>query len=249
MAASRLLNSCLKVVLLTASCSSALSGSVEVRGQRSVRKQQTQVRVSLNLISCQSLTSQSSDVQDVSYDLLADLLCGLFPGQLQTAGAQGQSLEAGGGLGQLGPLADGEAGAGLVGAGAVLCDALIDGLVLWGDTGDGQSPAGGEKEQIDIYRSLVRCNTGLYWQCKCHFLRVSIGQFDVAAGCQQFAVLQPDEVRFWSTGRRAAEDSAAPCWSGDRLRPLHKLWRSCRHRRRRRAVNIRYIIIIFFIIS
>lgn len=56
-------------------------------------------------------------------------------------------------------------------------------------------------------------------------LRVSVGEFDVAAGCQQFAVLQPDEVRLRDAGRRAAEDSAAPCWSGDRLRPLDKLRR------------------------
>ena len=108
----------------------------------------------LNPISWRPLTSQPSDVQDVSYDLLADRLCGLFPGQLQAAGAQGQSLEAGGGLGQLGPLADGEAGAGLVGAGAVLCDALIDGLVLGGDTGDGQSPAGGDRERIVLSHTV-----------------------------------------------------------------------------------------------
>lgn len=57
-------------------------------------------------------------------------------------------------------------------------------------------------------------------------LRVSVGEFDVAAGRQQFAVLQPDEVRFRDTGRCAAEDSAASCRSGDRLRPLQKLWRS-----------------------
>lgn len=56
-------------------------------------------------------------------------------------------------------------------------------------------------------------------------LRVSVGQFDVAAGCQQFAVLQPDEVRLRDAGRRAAEDGAAPCWSGDGLRPLDKLRR------------------------
>lgn len=56
-------------------------------------------------------------------------------------------------------------------------------------------------------------------------LRVPVGEFDVAAGRQQFAVLQPDEVRLRDAGRRAAEDRAAPCWSGDRLRPLDKLWR------------------------
>lgn len=94
------------------------------------------------------LTSKSSDVQDVSYDLLAAVLCRLIPGQLQAAGAEGGGLEARGGLRQFGPLADGESGAGLVGAGAVLCDALIDGLVLQRDTSDGKSPAGGDREQL-----------------------------------------------------------------------------------------------------
>lgn len=89
------------------------------------------------------LTPQSPNVHHVTDDLLADILCWLIPGQLQAAGAERRPPEPGGGLGQLGPLANGEAGAGLVGAGAVLCDALIDGLVLRGDPGDGQSPAGG----------------------------------------------------------------------------------------------------------
>lgn len=104
--------------------------------------------MSSNLPSCQLLTPQSADVQDVSYNLLADALRRLLPGQLQAAGAEGRGLEPGGGLRQLRPLADGEAGAGLVGASAVLCDALIDGLVLRGDTGDGESPAGGDRELL-----------------------------------------------------------------------------------------------------
>lgn len=79
----------------------------------------------------------------VTDDLPADILCRLIPGQLQAAGAERHRPEPSWGLGQLGPLANGEAGAGLVGAGAVLCDALIDSLILRGDPGDGQSPAGG----------------------------------------------------------------------------------------------------------
>lgn len=43
------------------------------------------------------------------------------------------------------------------------------------------------------------------------FLRVSVGEFDVAAGSQQFAIFQPDEVRLWDAGGHAAEDCAAPC--------------------------------------
>lgn len=59
-------------------------------------------------------------------------------------------------------------------------------------------------------------------------LRVAVGEFDVAARRQQFAILQPYEVRLRDAGGHAAEDSVAPCWSGDGLRPLHELWRSCR---------------------
>lgn len=87
-------------------------------------------------------------MQDVSYNLLADMFCRLVPDQLQAAGAQGRGPEAGRGLRQLGPLADGEAGTGLVGACTVLCNALINGLILWGDTGDGESPAEGDREQL-----------------------------------------------------------------------------------------------------
>lgn len=101
------------------------------------------------------LTSQSPDVQDISYNLLADVLCRLTPGQLQAAGAQGGGPEAGGGLRQLRPLADGEAGAGLVGASTVLCNALIDGLVLGGDTCDGESPAGGDRRSLKRILTVV----------------------------------------------------------------------------------------------
>lgn len=62
----------------------------------------------------------------------------------------------------------------------------------------------------------------------CSVVRVGVGEFDISTRCQQFAVLQPDEVRFRDACGCAAEHSTAPCWSGDRLRPLHKLWRSCR---------------------
>lgn len=81
-------------------------------------------------------------MQHISDYLLADSLRRLIPGQLQAVGAQGRGLEPSGGFGQLGPLADGEAGAGLVGAGAVLGDALVDGLVLGRDAGNGERPVG-----------------------------------------------------------------------------------------------------------
>lgn len=201
-------------------------------------------------------------MQNVSDDLLVGV-GRLFPGQLQAAGAEGRGLEAGGGLGQLGSLADGEAGAGLVGAGTVLSDALIYGLVLGGDPGDGQSPAA---DRVRLLHSSIILRQH-YFTCisiccilifplhhmylitlvtdymhQSHsstfnslifslirsksVLRVPVGQLDVAARRQQFSVLQPDEMRLRGAGRRAAEDGAAPCWSGDRLRPLDELWRS-----------------------
>lgn len=69
-------------------------------------------------------------MKDVSDDLLAGLRFWSVPGELQAGGAQGRRSEPGGGLGKLGPLDDGEPGAGLVGTGAVLGDALVDGLVF-----------------------------------------------------------------------------------------------------------------------
>lgn len=89
------------------------------------------------------LTSKPSDVQDVSDDVLAGASCWLLPGQLQAAGAEGRDLEALRGLREIRSWAKGQAGAGLVGARAVLRDALVDGLVLRADVGDGECPVGG----------------------------------------------------------------------------------------------------------
>lgn len=97
-------------------------------------------------------------MKDVSYDLLADELRRLVPGQLEAAGAESCGPEAGGGLRQLGPLAEGQTSAGLVGAGAVLCDTLIDGLVLRGDTSDGKCSADGELKLIKIFEAETKVN-------------------------------------------------------------------------------------------
>lgn len=86
------------------------------------------------------LTSQSPDVQDVSDDQLAGVLVRGVPGQVQGAGAERCGPQTGGGLRQVGSLVDGEAGTGLVGPGAVLSDALINGLVFRSDAGDGERP-------------------------------------------------------------------------------------------------------------
>lgn len=86
-------------------------------------------------------------MQDVSNNLLAGVCCRLVPGKLEAAGAEGRKLEPCRGLWKLRALTDGEASAGLVGASAVLRDALVDGLILRGDVGDGKCPAGGDREQ------------------------------------------------------------------------------------------------------
>lgn len=86
-------------------------------------------------------------MQDVSNNLLAGVCGRLVPGQLEAAGAEGRELEPSRGVWKISALTEGEARAGLVGASAVLCDALVDGLVLRGDVGDGKCPAGGDREQ------------------------------------------------------------------------------------------------------
>ena len=62
---------------------------------------------------------------------------------------------------------------------------------------------------------------------------VVVGQFDVVSRRQDLAVLQPDEVRIRDTLGHAGEHGAAPCGSGDGLRPLHELRRSFRTEERR----------------
>lgn len=94
------------------------------------------------------LTAEAADVHHIANDLLADVLGRLFPGQLQAAGAQRHRPQTGRSLGQFGPLAEGQPSAGLVGAGAVLGDALVDGLVLGRDARDSQRPAGGDRETL-----------------------------------------------------------------------------------------------------
>lgn len=95
-------------------------------------------------------------MQHVTDDVLADVVFWLVPDELQAAGAEGRGLQTARRLGQLSALAEGQAGAGLVGAGAVFSDALVDGLVHRGDTCDGQCPAGGDREnrETSAYRVM-----------------------------------------------------------------------------------------------
>lgn len=74
-----------------------------------------------------------------------------------------------------------------------------------------------------------------FFYTKSCFLPVVVGQFDVVSGCQDFAVLQPDKVRFGDALGHTAEHSTAPCCFGHRLRPLQELWGSWRGDRARQS--------------
>lgn len=75
-------------------------------------------------------TSDLADVQDVSDDVLSDLGGRLYPGDVDGVSGQGAGRQALRSSGEILGLSHSQPGAGLVGAGAVLRDALIDGLVL-----------------------------------------------------------------------------------------------------------------------
>lgn len=77
-----------------------------------------------------SLTSYLSDVQDVSDDAVSDVGGRLAPCDLQGVGGQDAGCEASGGGRQVFRLGNSQTGAGLVGPGTVLGNALIDGLIL-----------------------------------------------------------------------------------------------------------------------
>lgn len=84
-------------------------------------------------------------MQHVADDVLS-VLVGLLPGHPHCGGRQGFGLDVGGLARQpVGP-EHSEAGAGLRGAGAVLSDALVDGLVLLADAVYDECAAGGENE-------------------------------------------------------------------------------------------------------
>lgn len=78
-------------------------------------------------------------------------------------------------------------------------------------------------------------NPHFFFYTKSCFLPVVVGQFDVVSGCQDFAVLQPDKVRFGDALGHTAEHSTAPCCFGHRLRPLQELWGSWRGDRARQS--------------
>lgn len=86
-------------------------------------------------------TSDLADVQDVSDDVLGDLGGRLSPGDVDGVSGHGAGRQALRSSGEILGLSHGQSGAGLVGAGAVLRDALIDGFVLRGDPSQSQSAA------------------------------------------------------------------------------------------------------------
>lgn len=79
---------------------------------------------------CVRPTSNLADVQDISNDALSDVGERLAPCDLQGVGGQHAGCEALWSGGQVFSLGHSQTGAGLVGAGAVLGNALVDGLIL-----------------------------------------------------------------------------------------------------------------------
>lgn len=69
---------------------------------------------------------------------------------------------------------------------------------------------------------------------------VVVGQLDIVSGHQNFAVLQPDEVRLRNTLGHAREHRTAPCWLGNGLWPLEKLRRSCGGKRAGMRLSCRF---------
>lgn len=75
-------------------------------------------------------TSDLADVQDVSDDVLSDLGGRLCPGDVDGVGGHGAGRQALRSSGEVLGLSHRQPSAGLVGTGAVLRNALVDGLVL-----------------------------------------------------------------------------------------------------------------------
>lgn len=96
------------------------------------------------------LASCLADVQDITDDAFGDVGRRLIPCDLERDGGQRTGSEAFGGGGEVFALDHSQAGAGLVGPGAVLSDALIDGLVVWTDAGQSESAAGMMKQLMSL---------------------------------------------------------------------------------------------------
>lgn len=137
MASSRLVTSCWKVPLLMASCSSRLSASesqiiwIEIVISTTFFSILVSHDVAIVNPDCVlTLTPHLADVQDVSNDAVGDFGRRLVPSDLQGVGGQGIGCEALGGSRQIFRMGHSQPGAGLIGAGAVFCDALVNGLIL-----------------------------------------------------------------------------------------------------------------------
>lgn len=101
-----------------------------------------------SLTSTGSLTGCPADVEHVADDVLS-VLPGLLPGHLDGGGGQRLGPHVGRHAGQAVGPEDREAGAGLRGAGAVLRNALVDGLVVLANAVYGQRAGGGQERQSE----------------------------------------------------------------------------------------------------
>ena len=109
------------------------------------------------------LTAHLTNLQHIANDGVGDFGCGLAPGDVKSHVGHSTRPETLGGDREVLHAGHSQPRTGLVGARAVLCDALIDGLVLERDASHSQG-AGGEKNADDlttIRPNISRRNTSL----------------------------------------------------------------------------------------
>lgn len=125
-----------------ASSTSKLSGSeTYINMQRWSLIRPALMSVEQSALGVLTLTPNLADVQDISNDTVSNVGNWLPPGNMHGIIWQHSDSEALRSSGQVFRLDYRQTGAGLVGASAVFCDALVNGLVLWADTGQSQSTA------------------------------------------------------------------------------------------------------------
>lgn len=172
-------------------------------------------------------------MQNVSDDVLRDLGRRFSPGHVDGVGGQSAGRQTLWSSREIFGLSHSQPGAGLVGAGAVLRDALVDGLVLRGDPSQSQS-AVENNQRSGISPEFLRDpapstrppTPKTTININMNSSPVVVGQLDVVSWHEHLAVLQPDEVGLRNPLGHTGEHRTAPCWFGHGLGPLQKLWRS-----------------------
>lgn len=96
-----------------------------------------------------ALTANFADVEHVADDAIGDLYGWLGPGKLQGGVGEGGGAQALRRVRQVFSQWHGQAGTGLVGTGAVLSDALVDGFIFWGDAGYSERAREGIRNKME----------------------------------------------------------------------------------------------------